>query len=97
MSAAQDALLPFLESRGCLTEAVADYILTAGLDTVEALSHMFTSVDRAAEASPALVIPWQMAKTGDSGAARGYTTVSPPEQDPLWKLTWYMYRPGMEF
>ena len=26
-----------------------------------------------------------------------YTTVSPPEQDPLWKLTWYMYRPGMEF
>lgn len=26
-----------------------------------------------------------------------HTTASPPEQDPLWKLTWYMYRPGMEF
>jgi hypothetical protein len=25
------------------------------------------------------------------------TTASVPEQDPLWKLTRYMYRPGMEF
>ena len=33
----------------------------------------------------------------DERSELAITTVSPPEQDPLWKLTWYMYRPGMEF